>query len=84
MELADPIPKRLLGTVPIHDSITHTSVLVLALVELRISNHNLMIELGRYNQTTKDNRHCSFFGSSLIEGGVHFLFHCPKSLYDKE
>ena len=25
-----------------------------ALVELRISNHKLMIEIGRYNQTTKD------------------------------
>ena len=28
-----------------------------ALVKLRISNHTLMIEIGRYNQTTKDNRH---------------------------
>ena len=27
-----------------------------ALVKLQISNHKLMIELGRYNQTTKDNR----------------------------
>ena len=26
-----------------------------ALVKLRISNHKLMIEIGRYNQTTKDN-----------------------------
>ena len=43
-----------------------------------------MIELGRYNQTTKDNRHCPFFGSSLIEDEVHFLLHCPTSLYNKE
>ena len=28
-----------------------------ALVKLRISSHKLMIEIGRYNQTTKDNRH---------------------------
>ena len=27
----------------------------LATVKLRISNHKLMIEIGRYNQTTKDN-----------------------------
>ena len=33
-----------------------------ALVKLRISNHKLMIEIGRYNQTTKDNRHCPFCG----------------------
>ena len=29
-----------------------------------------MIEFGRYNQTTKDNRHCHFCGSSLIEDEV--------------
>ena len=33
-----------------------------ALVKLRISNHKLMIEIGKYNQTTKDNRHCPFCG----------------------
>ena len=33
-----------------------------ALVKLRISNHKLMIEIGRYNQTTMDNRHCPFCG----------------------
>ena len=32
-----------------------------ALVKLRISlNHKPMIEIGRYDQTTKDNRHCPF------------------------
>ena len=39
------------------------------------SNHKLMIEIGRY--TTKDNRHCPFCGSNLIEDEVHFLFRCP-------
>ena len=28
-----------------------------ALVKLRISSPTLMIEIGRYNQTSKDNRH---------------------------
>ena len=37
-----------------------------ALVKLRISSHKLMIEIGRYNQTTKDNRHYPFCGSNLI------------------
>ena len=36
-----------------------------------------MIELARQNQTTKDNRHCSFCGSNLTEDEVHFLFHSP-------
>ena len=43
----------------------------------RISNHKLMIEIDRYNQTTKDNRHCLFCGSNQIEDKDHFLFHCP-------
>ena len=31
-------------------------------VKLRISNHKLMIEIGRYNQITRDNhRHCPFW-----------------------
>ena len=48
-----------------------------ALVKLRISNHKLMIEIGRYNQTTKDNRHFPFCGYNAIEDEVHFLFQCP-------
>ena len=36
-----------------------------------------MIETGRYNQTTKDNRHCHFCGCNVIEDEVHFLFQCP-------
>ena len=47
-----------------------------ALVKVRISNHKLLLEIGRYNQTTRDNRHCPLCGSNLIEGDVHFLFRC--------
>ena len=36
-----------------------------------------MIEIGRYNQTTKDNRHCPFWGCTVIKHEVHFLFQCP-------
>ena len=39
-----------------------------------------MIKIGRYNQTTKDNRHCPFCGSNLIEDEVHFLFQCLSML----
>ena len=48
-----------------------------ALLKLRISNHKLMIEIGRYNHTTKDNRHCPFCGCNVIEDEVHVLFQCP-------
>ena len=37
-----------------------------------------MIEIGRYNQTTKDNRHCLFCGCNVIEDEVHFLFQRPS------
>ena len=36
-----------------------------------------MIGIGRYNHTTKDNRHCPFYGCNVIEEEVHFLFQCP-------
>ena len=36
-----------------------------------------MIEIGRYNQTTNDNRHCPFCECNVIEDEVHFLFQCP-------
>ena len=48
-----------------------------ALVKLRIINHKLMIEIGRYYQTAKDNMHCPFCGCNVIEDEVHFLFYCP-------
>ena len=48
------------------------------LVKLRISNHKLMIEIGRYNQVSKDNRTCPICGSNQIEDETHFLFYCSK------
>ena len=48
------------------------------LTKLRISNHKLMIELGRYNQISRDNRLCQICGSNQIEDEIHFLFHCSK------
>ena len=51
-----------------------------ALVKLRISNHKLIIEIGRYNQTTKNNRLCPFCGFNLIEDEVHFFFNVLHTL----
>ena len=49
-----------------------------ALVKLIISNNKLMIEQGKYNQISGENRHCPLCGSNQIEDEVHFLFHCSK------
>ena len=36
-----------------------------------------MLDLGRYNPTTTNNRHCPLCGSNQIKlEEVHFLFHC--------
>jgi len=32
-----------------------------------------MIELGRYNQTTRDKRNCPFCGFNQIEDEIHFF-----------
>ena len=47
-------------------------------VKLRISNHKLMIETGRYDQTPHNDRFCLVFNSGIIEEEFHFLLHCPK------
>ena len=49
-----------------------------ALVKFRISNHKLIIEQGRYNQISGENRHCPHCGSNQIEDEIHFFFHCSK------
>ena len=43
------------------------------LVKLRISNHKLNIETGRYDNISRCNRICPVCGLS-----VDFLFDCPK------
>ena len=50
-----------------------------ATTKLRISNHALMIEIGRYQmpKVPKDRRLCSLCDQSKIEDENHFLFECP-------
>ena len=48
------------------------------LTKLRISNHKLMIELGRYNDTPRDNRLCPVCDCNQTEDEIHFLFYCSK------
>ena len=48
-----------------------------ALVKLRISNHKLNIETGRYDKISRCDRICPVCGIN-IEDEIHFLFNCPK------
>ena len=47
------------------------------LVKLRISNHKLLIETGRYNNVPRSDRLCTICGHN-VEDETHFLFHCPR------
>ena len=44
--------------------------------KFRLSNHRLMIEVGRHNGTPKEERFCHFCPLK-IENELHFLFECP-------
>ena len=50
------------------------------MARLRISDHPLQIEAGRYNQTPPNNRLCTLCNSNRIENEVHFILEC--SLYN--
>ena len=45
------------------------------LVKLRIGNHKLLIETGRYDQIPRDNRLCPTCKSNQIEDEIHLLFY---------
>ena len=46
-----------------------------AFTKFRLSNHSLMIEIGRHQRIDKSLRHCPFC-SSEIEDELHFLIEC--------
>ena len=50
------------------------------LVKIRISNHKLMTETRRYNQTFHNDRFCPICNSGIIEDEFHFLFHSKYSI----
>ena len=50
--------------------------------KLRVSAHNLQIEVGRYkkNKTPRDKTYCIFYKSSgihIVEDEKHFVMQCP-------
>ena len=54
------------------------------LVKIRTSNHKLMIEIGRNNQTSSNDRFCPICNSGITEDEFHFLFHYPKYSIPRE
>jgi len=45
--------------------------------KLRISNHKLAIEEGRYSKTPQNERYCNLCSQEVTESEQHFIFHCP-------
>ena len=45
------------------------------LSKFRLSNHKLMIEVGRYTNIPKEMRFCNFC-PNMVETEAHFLFYC--------
>ena len=45
---------------------------------MRISDHGLEIERGRYNKINREQRMCRQCHLNVIEDEEHFFFHCQK------
>jgi hypothetical protein len=48
------------------------------IVKMRISDHVLEIERGRYNRINREQRMCRQCHLNVIEDEEHFFFHCQK------
>ena len=48
--------------------------------KFRLSNHRLMIEVGRYNNTPREHRFCPFCPNT-VEDECHFMFRCKPYTY---
>ena len=48
------------------------------IVKMRISDHVLEIERGRYNKINREQRICRQCHLNVIEDEEHFFFHCQK------
>ena len=44
--------------------------------KFRLSNHSLLIEMGRFKKIQKELRYCPFC-TRTVESEIHFLIHCP-------
>jgi hypothetical protein len=49
------------------------------IVKMRISDHVLEIERGRYNKINREQQICRQYHLNVIEDEEHFFFHCQKN-----
>ena len=47
-------------------------------MKFRISNHKLMIEVGRYDNIPRERRFCPLCKSNQVENENNFLFQCNR------
>ena len=47
-----------------------------SLSKFRLSNHQLMIEIGRHKKIPKTERYCQFCSDPVVEDEIHFLIDC--------
>ena len=50
-----------------------------SIVKMRISDHTLEIETGRYKKINREQRICKQCNKNEIEDEEHFFFRCPKN-----
>ena len=53
------------------------------IVKMRISDHVLEIEIGRYNKINREQRICRQYHINVTEDEEHFFFHCQKQKQKK-
>ena len=45
---------------------------------MKISDHFLEIERGRYKKLKRNERLCQMCSMNVVEDEIHYFFHCPK------
>ena len=45
---------------------------------MKISDHMLEIERGRYKKIKREERKCKMCTMDVVEDEIHYFFHCPK------
>ncbi|KAJ7296952.1 hypothetical protein O6H91_Y088500 [Diphasiastrum complanatum] len=66
-----------LPTLPLYLSQTLSYGLQYRIGQLRVSSHQLAIEMGRYTDTPRPQRICQLCSMQEVEDESHFIFRCP-------
>ena len=55
----------------------------ITLTKFRVTNHALPIEVGRWENTERENRHCPFCAGNVLGDEFHYLFECHQFQTDR-